>query len=286
MFQKSAFLFFAFCLLAGAESANAQVFGAQSGISQSSGKQNFFLTGGYGYAEEEDAKIEPSAEFLKQFRACYPKKEVIEQKKDGITFKVTYEVLGRQSNGICRYRMIATSKHSSSHTNCFFPQKELIEYVDAIELFIDDDEETSDEEYQEAMNKIVNIVGNDNICRIKMKFDETKELREKLRTCAPYEQTMYKPSGTVIIKVLGKRGENCYLRYMIDVIDENEKKMPTETYNCVLSQYNIEEMRVSLLKSTKDADSIQGLAANNNVAHGEMFQRFLNTGICRLANTK
>lgn len=295
MLQKKKVILAAFGLMFCAQTTSAQMFSANTGFNKSFGNnsQNFQMV----------QTVRPSNDLLQKLSFCIKTTEEKMQQVDGTQVKVTYEVLGK-AGGNCHYRVMVSSKYGTSSENCFFGIRTLQEYTNSLKKIYSYNlneikADAVPEELKKEIEAITQISGNKDICTIHINFDETKELREKLRTCAPYEKIMYKPSGNVLIKIVRREGNKCLVTYAITKKMQKISGLPqtaanknlpdsaprdtTMTFSCPLTQYNIEELRLSLEKSAIDATGIDALQEGDNNAHGELFSRFISDKICTVS---
>ena len=105
---------------------------------------------------------------------------------------------------------------------------------------------------------------------------ETKILSERLTECESFEYTM-KNLFDVKLLIQGREGEWCSVS--LDLVDlRDEKKQKTQHYECKISDFNIEEVKLAFEQATVKVVDLNKDKDDSVIL--ELFEGFKKNNIC------
>ncbi len=184
-----------------------------------------------------------SDNFIRNLKDCQPVKE--KRTYNGV--EAIYEIKGRDEDGNCiivsngqheKIQSVSTCKFDKNILDLFYNAqlqvKKLIANANSVEEIL------SNEDYLIAGGLLMN----DELCdNRRSEFDPTKELRQKLAVCEPYQEVEQTDRYEVVMDVEGKIGNVC--RYTIKTTTKAPKE---EDLRKLLGDETFENMKDNLLK--------------------------------------
>ena len=154
--------------------------------------------------------------FLTALKTCSP----IKEKRQEMGMEVTYELKGFDKNGNCQIISSSQMQEMSAITTCLFDKDDLNLFIEsqyAVRELIAKaksvNEIISDERY---LISVVMMMDEEKCSNKRSAYDPTKELRENLKNCTPYEtQIDIAKQGHLSMQVVGKQGDKCHYIFKV-----------------------------------------------------------------------
>ena len=283
-------------LLALGFSANAQVFEQEGGMSRQV-PQNTRPSSGQSAGQSSSHGVglgmHPySPQLLHSLKNCqkYKDEDVIES--NGLKANYVAEVLGRNGN-ICRFRMSLSMDAGEMSLSCAFNPTNLAKYVNIVAKASKMKDPKKELSQQDAAD-LQNILTDEKVCAVKMVFDATKEIRDNLTKCTPYQKVIDTGASRMSFYIRGKQNSQCIFQYVVerDMPDirsgkDSDKLVPTKAYyECKLSGYNVEELKRAFEKERIVTNSVEEAMNSEGGNIDELLGQYLDSGICDITDIK
>lgn len=188
-------------------------------------------------------KVSQNLGFSDAFLAALPNCSPVTETRQEMGVDIIYSLKGFDSDGKCLLESSSQRDGMAAVTSCRFDKDDLSVFAESqrgvrqlMEKATSLNEILTDENYLISVGMMLD----ETKCHSKHSgYDPTKELRQKLEVCEPYQTEMNSGSGgSVLMRVVGQQGNLC--QYVFQV----KQKMPsTEDIKNLLGEENYQQMK-------------------------------------------
>lgn len=246
--------------------------------------------------------VRMSDAFIQNIKDCTPMIEEKSQAASGLNYDFKYKIVGWVGDK-CRCEFISTSQVGHFINRCDFDKENLEAYQKAIQDFQNAEKVSLTEAKSQLVSAVKKLISADGICQMKViNVDYTKDLRDNLIACEPYEKTLVFSNMDNIMSVQGKDGDKCHYTYTIknkpvdlqkiypDGVPEAIKNLPQEgsvtTLDCLFSAEDAKKYTDALEANMINfEDNLDWNSGDSDITN-RMLQPFIDSGSCVYVDMK
>ena len=246
--------------------------------------------------------VRMSDAFIQNIKDCTPMTEEKSQAASGLNYDFKYKIVGWVGDK-CRCEFISTSQVGHFINRCDFDKENLEAYQKAIQDFQNAEKFSLTEAKSQLVSAVKELISADGICQMKViNVDYTKDLRDNLIACEPYEKTLVFSNMDNIMSVQGKDGDKCHYTYTIknkpvdlqkiypDGVPEAIKNLPQEgsvtTLDCLFSAEDAKKYTDALEANMINfEDNLDWNSGDSDITN-RMLQPFIDSGSCVYVDMK
>lgn len=246
--------------------------------------------------------VRMSDAFIQNIKDCTPMIEEKSQDASGLSYDFKYKIIGWVGDK-CRCEFISTSQVGHFINRCDFDKENLAAYQKAIQDFQNAEKVSLTEAKSQLVSAVKELISDDGVCQMKViNVDYTKDLRDNLIACKPYEKTLVFSNMDNIMSVQGKDGDRCHYVYTIknkpvdlqkiypDGVPEAIKNLPQEgsvtTLDCLFTAEDAKKYTDALEANMVNfEDNLDWNSGDSDITH-RMLQPFIDAGSCVYVDMK
>ena len=240
--------------------------------------------------------------FIQNIKDCTPMIEEKSQDASGLSYDFKYKIIGWVGDK-CRCEFISTSQVGHFINRCDFDKENLAAYQKAIQDFQNAEKVSLTEAKSQLVSAVKELISDDGVCQMKViNVDYTKDLRDNLIACKPYEKTLVFSNMDNIMSVQGKDGDRCHYVYTIknkpvdlqkiypDGVPEAIKNLPQEgsvtTLDCLFTAEDAKKYTDALEANMINfEDNLDWNSGDSDITN-RMLQPFIDAGSCVYVDMK
>ena len=240
--------------------------------------------------------VRMSDAFIQNIKDCTPMIEEKSQDASGLSYDFKYKIIGWVGDK-CRCEFISTSQVGHFINRCDFDKENLVAYQKAIQDFQNAEKVSLTEAKSQLVSAVKELISADGICQMKViNVDYTKDLRDNLIACEPYEKTLVFSNMDNIMSVQGRDGDRCHYVYTIknkpvdlqkiypDGVPEAIKNLPQEgsvtTLDCLFTTEDAKKYTDALEANMINfEDNLDWNSGDSDITN-RMLQPFIDAGSC------
>ena len=240
--------------------------------------------------------------FIQNIKDCTPMIEEKSQDASGLSYDFKYKIIGWVGDK-CRCEFISTSQVGHFINRCDFDKENLAAYQKAIQDFQNAEKVSLTEAKSQLVSAVKELISDDGVCQMKViNVDYTKDLRDNLIACKPYEKTLVFSNMDNIMSVQGKDGDRCHYVYTIknkpvdlqkiypDGVPEAIKNLPQEgsvtTLDCLFTAEDAKKYTDALEANMVNfEDNLDWNSGDSDITN-RMLQPFIDAGSCVYVDMK
>ncbi len=240
--------------------------------------------------------VRMSDAFIQNIKDCTPMIEEKSQEASGLSYDFKYKIVGWVGDK-CRCEFISTSQVGHFINRCDFDKENLVAYQKAIQDFQNAEKVSLTEAKSQLVSAVKELISADGICQMKViNVDYTKDLRDNLIACEPYEKTLVFSNMDNIMSVQGRDGDRCHYVYTIknkpvdlqkiypDGVPEAIKNLPQEgsvtTLDCLFTTEDAKKYTDALEANMINfEDNLDWNSGDSDITN-RMLQPFIDAGSC------
>ena len=246
--------------------------------------------------------VRMSDAFIQNIKNCTPMIEEKSQDASGLSYDFKYKIIGWVGDK-CRCEFISTSQVGHFINRCDFDKENLAAYQKAIQDFQNAEKVSLTEAKSQLVSAVKELISDDGVCQMKViNVDYTKDLRDNLIACKPYEKTLVFSNMDNIMSVQGKDGDRCHYVYTIknkpvdlqkiypDGVPEAIKNLPQEgsvtTLDCLFTAEDAKKYTDALEANMVNfEDNLDWNSGDSDITN-RMLQPFIDAGSCVYVDMK
>lgn len=246
--------------------------------------------------------VRMSDAFIQNIKDCTPMIEEKSQDASGLSYDFKYKIIGWVGDK-CRCEFISTSQVGHFINRCDFDKENLAAYQKAIQDFQNAEKVSLTEAKSQLVSAVKELISDDGVCQMKViNVDYTKDLRDNLIVCKPYEKTLVFSNMDNIMSVQGKDGNRCHYVYTIknkpvdlqkiypDGVPEAIKNLPQEgsvtTLDCLFTAEDAKKYTDALEANMVNfEDNLDWNSGDSDITN-RMLQPFIDAGSCVYVDMK
>ena len=246
--------------------------------------------------------VRMSDNFIQNIKDCVPLTEEKSQETSGLNYDFKYKIIGWIGDK-CRCEFISTSQVGHFINRCEFDKENLAAYQKAIQDFKNEEKISLSDAKTQLVSTVKSLISDPDVCQMKViNIDYTKDLRDILIACVPYEKTLVFSNMDNIMSVQGKDGEKCHYTYTIknkpvdlqkiypDGVPDAIKNLPQEgnvtTLDCLFSDEDIKKYTNALeANMIHFEDNLDWNSGDSDITN-RMLQPFIDSGSCVYVDMK
>ncbi len=246
--------------------------------------------------------VRMSDSFIQNIKDCTPMIEEKTQESSGLSYDFKYKIIGWVGDK-CRCEFISSSQIGHFINRCDFDKENLAAYQKAIQDFKEAEKVSLNEAKIQLVSTVKSLIADDNVCQMKIiNVDYTKDLRDNLITCTPYEKTLVFSNMDNIMSVQGKDGERCHYVYTIknkpvdlqkiypNGVPEALKDLPQEgnvtTLDCLFTAADVQKYTDALEANMINFEENLDWNSGDSDITKRMLQPFIDSGSCVYVDMK
>ena len=246
--------------------------------------------------------VRMSDSFINNIKDCIPMIEEKTQDASGLSYDFKYKIIGWVGDK-CRCEFISTSQVGHFINRCDFDKDNLAAYQQAIQDFREEEKVSLSEAKNQLVTTVKSLISDPEVCQMKIiNVDYTKDLRDRLMSCTPYEKTLVFSNMDNIMRVEGKDGERCHYTYTIknnpvdlqkiypDGVPEALKDLPQEgnvtTLDCLFTPADVQKYTDALEANMINFEENLDWNSGDSDITNRMLQPFIDSGSCSYVDLK